>query len=149
MLVLVCLTFTTDTVSCYLSCIKWWLWLLLYCLCLDLYNRCMYEYIWLFPCYTVSYIHVPTLLAWPILIYAQSSIISSSNMGVQLGAYIRTIILYIFFWFSLLHIDNQNLCLQCHAVVLHLEIRWIDQVIFHLRFILKLIIMLIFVWWVI
>ena len=48
--------------------------------------------------------------------------------------------------FSLLYIDNQHLFLQHHAAILfqHLVVRQIDWVIFELKFILNLILELIF-----
>ena len=47
---------------------------------------------------------------------------------------------------ALFHIDNQHLSLQCHAVFLflHLVVRQIFWVIFHLKFILNFIPVLIF-----
>ena len=51
------------------------------------------------------------------------------------------------FWFNFLYIDNQHLFPQCHAAILflHLVVRWNDQVIFHIKLVLNLTAVLIFV----
>ena len=41
-----------------------------------MYNHFKLEYIYLLKCYTVSYIHTPTLWAWPILLYTQCLIVN-------------------------------------------------------------------------